>query len=205
MNQETVKELALTETKKLFMKYGIRSVTMDDIAQHLSVSKKTLYQLFKDKEEIITLVLRQHFQELMKEIDQVSAECDNAIEELYKISLFVRSKIKEINPGIIYDLQKYYRRVWNIYLGLNRGIFFDSILKSIKWGISDGYFRKNINPEILATLRIEEINMSFDNQIYPEEKFPLPEVHKQLYEHFIYGILNEKGLALLNQYKKDNK
>ncbi len=205
MDQETVKELALKETKDLFMKYGIRSVTMDDIAQHLSVSKKTLYQLFKDKEEIITLVLREHFQMHMKEIDKIRTESSNAIEELYKISLFVRSKIRGINPGIIYDLQKYYRRVWNMYLELNRDIFYDSILKSIKWGIEDGYFRDNINPEILAILRIEEINMSFDNQIYPEEQFPLAEVHEQLYEHFIHGILTGKGLELLNQYKKDDK
>lgn len=205
MNQEKLKEQILIETTDLFMRYGIRSVTMDDIAQHMSVSKKTLYQLFKDKEDIIMLVMKQHFQRHMNEINDIHDSCSNAIEELHKISGYVRKQIRAINQGVIYDLQKYYKEIWNVYLELNRNIFFKSLLKSINWGIKEGNFREDINPEILTILRIEEVNISFDSNIYPEDKYNLPKIHEQLYSHFVYGILTPKGLKLLNQYKQKNK
>jgi len=205
MNHKKLKEHILNESTDLFMRYGIRSVTMDDIAQHISISKKTLYQLFKDKEEIIMLVMRQHFQMHIDEMDEIHKTSSNAIEELHKISLYVRKQIKSVNQGVIYDLQKYYKEVWNVYLELNRKIFFESLLKTINWGKKEGYFREEINPDILAILRIEEVNLSFDNKIYPEDKYNLPQIHEQLYDHFVYGILTTKGLKLLNQYKLNNK
>jgi len=205
MNQEKLKEQILIETTDLFMRYGIRSVTMDDIAQHLSISKKTLYKLFDDKEEIIMLVMKKHFQMHINEMENIHATSSNSIEELHKISRYVRKQIKAVNSGVIYDLQKYYKSVWNVYLELNRNTFFKSILKSIKWGIKEGNFRKDIDPEILAILRIEEVNISFDNIIYPEDKYNLSQIHEQLYNHFVYGILTPKGLDLLNQYKLNNK
>lgn len=205
MNQESLKKHIVKESSGLFLRYGIRSVTMDDIAQHIAVSKKTLYQLFKDKEEIIMLVMKQHFQLHMDEMEKIRKSCDNAIEELYKISLYAREQIKSINPGVVFDLQKYYKEVWKVYLDFNRDIFFESLLESLRWGISDGYFRIDIHPEILAILRIEEINMSFDTNIYPDAKYTLSDTHNQLYDHFAYGILTSKGLKLWSQYKQNNK
>jgi AcrR family transcriptional regulator len=205
MTQENLKKHVLNESSDLFMRYGIRSVTMDDIAQHLAVSKKTLYQLFNDKEEIIMLVMKQHFQMHMEEMESIRKSCDNAIEEVHKISLYAREQIKSVNPGVMFDLQKYYKEVWNVYLAFNRDIFFKSLLESIKWGVHDGYFRSDIHPEILAILRIEEINMSFDNHIFPEDKYSLSDTHNQLYDHFVYGILTSKGLKLWNQYKQNNQ
>lgn len=204
MTQENLKKHVLIESSDLFMRYGIRSVTMDDIAQHLAVSKKTLYQLFNDKEEIIMLVMKQRFHLYMKEMENIRRSCSNAIEEVHKISLYARKQIKSVNPGVVFDLQKYYKEVWNVYLEFSRDIFFEPMLESLKWGIRDGYFRQDIDPEILAVLRIEEINISFDNHIYPEDKYSLTDTHNQLYDHFVYGILTSKGLKLWNQYKRNN-
>lgn len=202
MNKDLVKENIISEAINLFMKNGLRSVTMDDIAKHLGMSKKTIYQHFKDKEEIIiqsTSVVFEHESKMMEEIESGS---ENAVEELYKLTLCLRERIKNTNTTALYDMKKYYQNAWIKYKNFKRDVIYNSVIKNLKRGIEQGLFRKEINPEILAQLRIEEIELSFNKDFFPEEKFSLVEIHEQLFEHFTYGILSEKGFKLFETYRQ---
>ena len=202
MGNNSVKEKILTESIDLFMNYGVRSVTMDEIAKHLGISKKTIYQHFKDKEEIIIQTTALYFDKEHKVMDEIENGAENAVEHLYNLTICLRDRIKNTNTSVLFDLKKYYQKAFEKYKRYKHDVIFNSVLKNLKRGIEEGLFRSDINPEILAHLRIGEIEMSFNKEYFPEDKFSLVDIHEQLFEHFTYGILSEKGFQLFKTYKQ---
>lgn len=201
MENNSVKEKIISESIELFMKYGVRSVTMDDIAKHLGISKKTIYQHFKDKEEIILLSTSIYFEKEQKDMEEIENGTENAVEHLYNLSVCLRERLRNINSSVLYDLKKYYRSAWDNYKKHKHDVLFNSVFKNLERGMVEGLYRSDINPEILAYLRMGEIELSFDKEYFPEDKFSLSEIHEQLFEHFTQGILSEKGFKLLETYK----
>lgn len=205
MESESTKNKILSESIGLFMKYGLRSVTMDDIAQHLGMSKKTIYQHFKDKEEIILLTTALYFEKEHKIMDEIENDSENAVEHLYKLTHCLREQLSNTNTSVLYDLKKYYKRAWEKYKYYKHEVIFTSVLRNLEKGISEGLFRNDINSEVLARLRIGQIELSFNKEIFPDDKFSLFEIHEQFLDHFTFGILSEKGLNLFKTYKQKNK
>jgi len=204
MSKDLVKENIIAESIHLFLKNGLRSVTMDDIARHLGISKKTIYQHFKDKEEIIiqsTAAVFEAETKMMEEIEKVS---ENAVEHLYKQTIWLRERIKNTSTTALYDMKKYYHNAWVKYKCYKHDVVYNSVIRNLKRGIKEGLFRSDINPEILAQFRIGQIELSFEKDLFPGNKFTLVEIHEQLFEHFTYGILSEKGLDLFKTYKQKN-
>jgi AcrR family transcriptional regulator len=187
----------------LFLKYGIKSVTMDDISRSLGISKKTLYQYFHDKKEIVNKVAKAHLEDEKRNFQIIHENADNAIEKLYRHSLFMRDSFDKMNPVVIYDLKKYYKDAWQLFLEYKRDVFLKKMIETLKEGIKQGYFRKNINPEILINLRFEIMQLIADGTLFPPDQYDFREVHIQLFDHFIHGILTEKGQLLMNTYLKN--
>ncbi len=197
-----VKERILTAAEELFMQYGFRSISMDDIAKHISVSKKTIYQFFEDKDEIVNITVRRHF-EKEKEVcnHQVFCNASNAVEEMVKVAKLIKLNTLNINPAIIFDLQKYHPKAWQILQDFKQDFILHSIVRNLKQGIEEGLYRPDIDVDVLARLRLEEVQMGFDSSIFSPVKFNAYQTHMQLLEHFIRGIVTDKGLALFDQYK----
>lgn len=204
MNSTLIKDKIITESLDLFMNYGLRSVTMDDIAKHLGISKKTIYLHFKDKEEIIIQSTSMYFDSEHKKMDEIEKMADNAVEHLYKLTFWLRERIKNTNTNALYDMKKYYKKAWEKYKDYKHNVIYNSVINNLKRGIKEGLFRDDINPEVLSQLRIGQIELSFNKEIFPEDKFTLVEIHEQLFEHFTYGILSKKGLDLFETYKQKN-
>lgn len=173
---------------------------MDDIAQELAISKKTIYQYFKDKDELVSTVARNHMEMERKEMESMHLKAQNTIEELVLISRCMRENHMRINPVVFWDLRKYYREAWEIYQGYKKGVFYQAIRGSLERGVSQGFFRSGIDIETLAAFRLEQIQMCFNTEVFPGEKFDRMEVQKQLFEHFIYGLLTEKGRKEFFEY-----
>jgi AcrR family transcriptional regulator len=202
MESDQVKDKIIKESIALFLNYGIRSVTMDDIARHLGMSKKTIYHHFKDKEEMILLASSWYFENEHKTMEAVEKESENAVDHLYKLTGCLRDQLGNTNTSVLYDLKKYYKRAWENYLKYKYEVIFKSVIRNLERGISEGLFRDDINPEILAYLRIGSIEMSFNPELFPEDKFSLVEIHEQIFNNFTYGILSEKGVKLFETYKQ---
>ncbi len=197
-----VKDRILKGAEELFMQYGFRSISMDDIAKHLSISKKTIYQFFEDKDEIVYLVAKGHFEKEEQTCNMdVFESAENPLDELMRVSKFIKTNAVNINPAIIFDLQKYHPRAWEIFKEFKQGFILKHILRNLNKGIEEGLYRKDIDVDILARLRLEEIQLGFDTSIFPPARFTLYDTQHQLLEHFIRGIVTERGLALLDQYK----
>jgi AcrR family transcriptional regulator len=197
-----VKERILKAAEELFMQYGFRSISMDDIARHISVSKKTIYQFFEDKDEIVSITVSRHF-DREREVcqHQVFNNSANAVEELLLVSKFMKSNAMNINPAVIFDLQKYHPTAWQIFKDFKHEFVLQHILRNLRKGIEEGLYREDIDAEVMARLRLEEVQFGFDNSLFPPARFNLYNIQMQLLEHFIRGIVTEKGLVLFNQYR----
>ena len=205
MSKDQLKDKIITESINLFMNYGLRSVTMDDIARHLGISKKTIYQIFKDKEDIIIQATKVVFDAEVKMMEDVEKGTENAVDHLYKQTLLIRDRIKNTSSNALYDMQKYYPNAWEKYICFKQDVVYNSVINNLKRGINEGLFRKEINPEILAKFRIAQIELSFDSAFFADSKYSLIEIHEQMLEHFTFGILSDKGLELFRTYKQNNK
>src|SRR5258706_1385580 len=116
MEEIQTKDKILRGAADLFTRYGIRSISMDDIARHLAVSKKTLYQHFADKDELVTVASEAHIEESKKQFESFTTEAINAIDELAKISVCLRKDMTEMNPSLLFDLKKYHPKACAVWL-----------------------------------------------------------------------------------------
>ncbi len=183
------------------MRYGCKSVTMDDIARHLAVSKKTLYQFYKDKDEIITTFARNEFECEKGCMQGITAEAENAIDEVMRISRHIRQTFSKMNPALLYEMQKYHVEAWQVYANFRESTVADQIRGNLQRGIREGLYRDTIDVEILTRLRLELIQLAFDPRVFPPAQFSLVELQMQVMDLFIRGIATATGLQVLDQYK----
>lgn len=203
MEDNQIREKIVRGTEALFTKYGVRSISMDDIARHLSVSKKTLYQHFEDKEELVMLATQAHIERLMVEFDIARDLSTDAIDQLIRVSTCLRKTIREINPSLLYDLEKYHPRAWNAWLESKQRFMRDSVIRNLRWGVDEGYFRSDLDFEVLATMRMELAQLAFDDRVFPPARFKMASVHDQLFEHFVHGLFTDKGRQRYMQCKEN--
>lgn len=194
------KERILIRSQELYFTRGIKSVTMEDIATALGISKKTIYQHFKDKR---TLVEASTIYFLDKEEcleNDIYLNAKNPIDEIILSTQMMREMLTDINPAIFHDLQKYYPKTWAHYLS-HKERWINVIHTNIVNGIKQGLYRDDINPVILSRLRSESVDMAFNSVVFPTRDFNILEVQLEFIDHFIRGIVSEKGLAVYEELK----
>jgi len=201
--QDQIKDRILKGAEELFLKYGVRSVSMDDIARHLSISKKTIYQYFVDKDEIVTQVTLHHLDQTKSGFDILTSASKNALDELIRIQMFMKKNMQDLNPSLLFDLRKYHPKAWSAWTEHKNKDIRESVVRNLKQGIEEGLYRSNLNPEILALLRVESIQWVYDGQIVPTDKYKMVDVQVQMLDHFMYGLLTEKGRKLYEKYKQE--
>jgi AcrR family transcriptional regulator len=205
MEELDSKEKILKGAEDLFMRYGVRSVSMDDIARHLAVSKKTLYQHFADKDDLVMMVSKAILERHTVEFESIRVSTENPVEELAKISLCMKKNMEGLNPALLFDLQKYHAKAWNLWLDFKNKYLRESVIVNLKKGMADGYIRTDIDSEVMAALRIEQVQLAFNQDVFPRERFNLAEVQVQIFDHFVFGLVTEKGRKLYLKYKELNQ
>lgn len=200
---DQTKDRILQGALELFLKYGVRSVSMDDIARHLSISKKTIYQYFIDKDDIVTQGCSHYMDHTKASFDELVKVSKNALDELMRIQNYMRKNMQELNPALLFDLKKYHSKAYHGWLDHKNKDIRESVVRNLKQGMEEGLYRNNLNPEILATLRIESIQWVYDGNIAPNEKFKLVDIQMQMLDHFMYGLLTDKGRKLYEKYKQE--
>ncbi len=204
MEENESKEKLLRGAEELFLRYGLRSVSMDDIARHLGISKKTIYQHFADKDEVVATVAKKQMEHQRAQFDEIAKRSKSSVEELVLISFCLKDTMKNINPSLLFDMQKYHQKAWNEWLRFKHKFVRENIIRSLRQGIEEGVFREDIQVDVIATMRLEQVQMAFDNTVFPRHRFGLAEVQEQLFDHFIHGLFTDKGRKLYNKYKQQN-
>ena len=195
------RERILTEADELFCKFGIKRITMDDIAKQLGMSKKTIYQHFKDKNELVYVLIQSMLERQMKVMDINTTNATKAVEEVFLVVTHLQEMLSKMNPMIFYDLQKYHPETWALFKNFRYSYMKECLFKNLKWGVEEGLFRKELNYEIIAVLRIEQVDMIFNQIVFPPGKYLITEVMTEITEHYLYGLCTLKGHKLINKYK----
>ncbi len=194
----TRKEEILRTACSLFMDYGIRSVTMDDLAKELNISKKTLYQEFSDKATLVKEIAQIELQKISEGIEKILSESLNAIERMIKINIFLIDMKKRAPKNVKYDLSKYYPKISKKLLESVELQMFKAVVRNHKQGIAEGFIRKEINPEIIATLQVIRANYSKTISEFLED-YDDEEILREVFDYHIRGIATPEGLAFYEE------
>ncbi|MEO6904203.1 MAG: TetR/AcrR family transcriptional regulator [Bacteroidia bacterium] len=196
------KDRILQGAEELFFKYGIKSITMDDIAKYLSISKKTIYQFYSHKNDVVETLLKNKLHHEEAICKKMQSESDNIIVEIFSIMKHMSTLFTRINPNLFYDLQKYYPKSWNDFKKFKEECISKMVEDSLNTGIKQGLVRPDINTKIIATLRMAEMEMGFNSEIFSPNTFKMAEVQLASLDYFLHGICTIKGHKLINKYKE---
>jgi len=187
------KEEILKKTFDLVMKYGIKSVSMDDISKSIGISKKTIYQYFENKRALISEMIDDHIQEDERDITEIIAKSQNAIFEIIDIAKHILTFLKGMSPSMIYDTQKYYPKQWEKVERQHFSFFHDIIKANIERGQKEGLYNKDLNPEIISRLYIKQNLAIADEFTFPSNEYNRGELYKTLVTYHIRGLMTDKG------------
>jgi AcrR family transcriptional regulator len=191
----------LFKARDLMLRNGVKHVTMDDIATQLGMSKKTIYQFYKDKDALVMAVVNFELEEQSLKCQRTQDTADNAVHEMFMLLEDIQQMFKNMNPMTMNEIAKYYPEAF-ARIQNHKDEFMHQIIKTnlIK-GIEQGVYRKEIDPEILSIYRLETSFVPFNPQLYPFSKFDIGRVTLQIIENFIYGVMSLKGIELMEKYK----
>ena len=201
MNEE-LKNI-LVKVGCLYKKYGIKSITMDDVSRELGISKKTLYQYVQDKNELVAQVIDLGMEKQIVVFNELFCKGLNAIDELFEVNKMVAQMIKQHNASEDYDLKKYYPDQYQKMHKIRREQIYNHILTNLKNGKKEGLYRVEMNEEIIAKVQLMRIENTFDNQIFNDDELLSQQAFLEIFIYHIRGIASEKGIKILEQKLKE--
>lgn len=192
----------LDVARELFFRHGIKSITMDDIAAQLGMSKKTIYQYFEDKNALLISLTEEELREQTKEMQDIRKRSENAIDELLQSMACMSKNFSRMNPSLFYDLQRYHSSAWDFFKQFKEKEMTGFVEENLRRGIRQELYRKDIKIKTLARLRLEEVELGFNPKAFPQDSFNIPDVQVTLLEHFLFGVVTLRGYKLINKYKQ---
>jgi len=189
----------LFKVRELYMKFGIKGITMDDVAREIGISKKTLYQFFTDKDELVGKIIDNEIFQRQKEICNCFKVGYNAIEELFEISLFMNKFIREQNPATEHDLKKYYPHHYQKIVKARREGIFNYILLNLKKGKKEGLYRSEMDEEIIAKLYLSRSEILNSSDLFTAEEITSAKISEELLIYHVRGIATENGIGELGK------
>jgi len=199
-----VKDRIVQGSLRQFMQYGFRNVSMDDIASNLGMSKKTLYQHFTEKEELVAAALEFDIENNQKDCVRSTNTSNNAIAEVYDIIRVVAEQLRDMNPMVLFEMQKFHPKAFKRFQQHKDEFILKMIHQNLLRGIAEGLYREDINIEVLAKFRLESMMLIFNPEIFPFSKsYPLMDLMMIIGEHFLFGISTNKGYKLIQKHQLD--
>lgn len=195
----------LEKADELFMQYGIRSVSMDDIANGLGMSKKTLYQHFADKDALVEAVVDLHIIQMQEDCSGCRTNAKDAIGEIFNTMELLMEEFSNMNPMVLYDLEKFHFKAYQKFRQHKDSYLMDIVKKNLEWGINDEIYRPDINVDIMSKYRMESMMLPFNVALFPPGKYNLAETSNLMLEHFIYGVATLKGHKLIQKYSEQRQ
>lgn len=193
------RQRVIQKSIEFFVQYGIRQVTMDQIAEEAGMSKRTIYEMFRDKDTLVWECLDAMNRQHMEEVKEILANASNVIEALYKFGQHGGKKKSEINHLFYENLRKLYPQFWEILKKNSRPGSGSFSCKILEKGIQEGIFVKDINVEIVDAFFYVMMETFHKKDIFPENISPNDLMRNIIIPYFI-GISTEKGRTLIAQY-----
>jgi len=199
------KERILQKATDLFMRYGIRSITMDEIAAQLGISKKTIYQFFTDKDAMVEAVVNEEMNANEEDCQGYRKEAENAVHEIFLAMDGMQEMMKTMNPQLMYDLEKHHPVAYKRLKQYKYQFLFTIVKENLDRGLGEGIYRTGINIDLITRHRIESAFMPFNPEAFPQNKFPMNQTCQELAVLFLHSICNEKGKKLIEKYLNERQ
>ncbi|MEW4923887.1 TetR/AcrR family transcriptional regulator [Algibacter sp. 2305UL17-15] len=200
-----MREKILIGATDLFLNYGFKSVTMDDIANKLGISKKTIYQHFDNKTKLVQASTLQLFEFISEGINHICALEKNPIEEIYSIKQFIMEHLKNEKSSPQYQLQKYYPRIFKTLKEKQFCTMQDCVTNNLNRGIQLGLYRDTIHMDFISRIYFNAMIVIKDKDLFPEDKFSMPMLMNNYLEYHLRGICTPKGLEIVTNYINSNQ
>lgn len=195
----------IEEASVMFRTFGIRAVTMDMLANQMGISKRTIYEVFKDKDELLQGVLKwmsERQRELMKKIFK---ESENVIEAIFKMLDIMTDHFRNMSPAFRLDMNRFHNDIITKLKESDELPYSSNNTEILMRGIKEGVFRKDIDIEITNKCLLELVRMSNDKDVFPMDNFTDENMIRNFYVNYLRGISTQRGLDLINFYEKENK
>lgn len=200
-----MKEKILEKATALFLNLGFKSVTMDDLANEMGISKKTIYTHYENKTKLVEASTSQLFCVISQGIDHICSLQKNPIEELYEIKKFAMLHLKDEKSSPQYQLQKYYPKIYQTIRQKQYEIMQDCVVDNIKRGLALDIYRENLNIDFVSRIYFSGVTSIKDHSLFPNTQFPMPALMDNYLEYHLRGIVTPKGRKVLNSIINSNQ
>jgi len=200
-----MKKNIILKATELFMKLGFKSVTMDDIAKEMGISKKTIYTHFNNKETIIGVVTDHVFETVCEDIDAICDLNQNPIQELYAIKKRVMQYMQNEKASPTYQLQKYYPAIYNNIKQRQFSYMQQCVVKNLNRGLEQDLYRQNIEVQFVARIYFNGITGIKEESLFPHTMYEGETLYEMYLEYHLRGIVTPKGRNILNQMIQSNQ
>lgn len=198
----TTKDRIRLVAHDLLMQYGIRSISMDDIAAKLGMSKKTIYQFYKDKDQLVEEVIDDVIVRNQATCIADKKKADNAIHEIFIAMDLVTEIFRSMNPSVMFDLQKYHPAAFAKFLNHKNEFLLSMMRQNIRRGIDEELYRPEIKLEVMARFRVESMFIPFNQEFVKNARATLLDIEQEILVHFLFGLVTLKGYKMVLKYQK---
>jgi TetR/AcrR family transcriptional regulator, cholesterol catabolism regulator len=199
------KERILEKATQLFMHYGIRSITMDEIAAQLGISKKTIYQFFTDKDAMVDAVVSEEVKRNEEGCLYFSSSAENAVHEIFLAMDSMQELLKAMNPQLIHDMEKHHPAAYKRLKQYKYQFLYTMIKENMERGIRENLYRNDLNIDLVSRHRIETAFMPFNQEVFPQNKYPMNQTCQELAILYLHSICNVKGKELIEKYLNERQ
>jgi len=184
------------------MRYGIRTVSMDDIAGGLGISKKTIYGSFEDKDALVDSIIAEHLREAETLVGEIHLRSEDAVQEIVLTMRMVEVQFRHLNPIVLHDLRKFHPTAY-ARLEVHKEEFLLGVIRgNMERGKAEGLYRPELDVEVMSRFRLESMMVLFDVDLFPPDRFSLVRASQEVLEHFLYGLATPLGRDLIERHRK---
>ena len=193
----------LLRIRDLLFLYGTKSITLDDIASRMGISKKTIYSCCPDKKNLVDRIVVDYLSSHRADAERVRAESRHAIDEVLQMARLARARMEQVSPAFLFDLNKYYPDIWARFEQYRTHEIFGQVVDVIKRGQQEGLFRTDLDTEIVAAMHLQHIRLLTEPGQQPRPERPVGDLIRHIISIFLQGIVTRKGLDVMSQLEKE--
>jgi len=201
LNNDWVRKI-MDKSDELMLRLGVRTVTMDMLAKELGISKKTIYQYFINKAALVHACVARDLEKSQQYISLQIDDSRDAVEELVNISAYFVEQFRQMQSGIMFELEWHYTDSWELIVEHKMGFALGVINANLARGIKEGLYRKDINKDMVAKFYIGNTDMIFNQQFFPYPQYKITEIYLEVVNNHLHAIATQDGLEKFKLYKK---
>jgi AcrR family transcriptional regulator len=192
----------LKRVEELFFKLGIKSITMDDVARELGISKKTLYSFVESKDDLVSKVMDRHMAAQCMADEGLHAAATDAVDEMVRIIKQIMADLSQMKPNLVHEMQKYHREIWDRMKNFQQTYILNMARQNLEWGRNEGLYRTDFDLETAARFYIAGAMSIFDEQYFPKPPYTFEGLFKEFIINYLHSIVSSKGLEILKEKLK---